>query len=170
MSGTNAEPKKSTPVEGDEHECLFPEEQEECGRLILAPCLTCGLAALDALAAVKADLRGIKSRAADSGPIDFAAAEEFAVANANSMRAANSAHSKESRSLFLMIDLARVLRETGPTMEAERDAALAVVAGVAAVIAKLAEHIDNPEDISEYWREAFDATDDIEDILSEASK
>ena len=68
------------------------------------------------------------------------------------------------------VGLALRLADALETAEAERDAALAVVAGVAAVIAKLAEHIDNPEDISEYWREAFDATDDIEDILSEASK
>lgn len=38
------------------HECVFPEEQEPGGRLILAPCLTCGLTALDALAQRNAEL------------------------------------------------------------------------------------------------------------------
>jgi hypothetical protein len=32
-----------------EHECVFVEEQEPSGRLILPPCLVCGLTALDAL-------------------------------------------------------------------------------------------------------------------------
>jgi hypothetical protein len=32
-----------------EHVCVFPEEQEPSGRLILAPCLVCGLSAMDAL-------------------------------------------------------------------------------------------------------------------------
>lgn len=35
------------------HECLFPEEQEPSGRLILAPCLTCNTSALDALEYLK---------------------------------------------------------------------------------------------------------------------
>lgn len=35
------------------HECVFPEEQEPSGRLILAPCLTCDLTALDALAQLR---------------------------------------------------------------------------------------------------------------------
>ena len=33
----------------DEHECTFVEEQEPSGRLILPPCLVCGLTAMDAL-------------------------------------------------------------------------------------------------------------------------
>lgn len=33
----------------DEHECVFIEEQEPSGRLILPPCIICGLTALDAL-------------------------------------------------------------------------------------------------------------------------
>lgn len=32
------------------HECVFPEEQEPSGRLILCPCLTCGASAMDGLA------------------------------------------------------------------------------------------------------------------------
>jgi hypothetical protein len=36
-------------LQGDEHECQFPEEQEPSGRLILTPCLECGLSAFDAL-------------------------------------------------------------------------------------------------------------------------
>lgn len=36
-----------------DHECVFPEEQEPAGRLILAPCLTCGTTALDALGQMK---------------------------------------------------------------------------------------------------------------------
>ena len=35
------------------HECLFPEEREPNGRLILAPCLTCGTSALDAMSELK---------------------------------------------------------------------------------------------------------------------
>lgn len=31
------------------HQCSFPEEQEPSGRLILAPCLICGISAVDAL-------------------------------------------------------------------------------------------------------------------------
>lgn len=33
----------------DAHECVFVEEQEPSGRLVLPPCLVCGLSALDAL-------------------------------------------------------------------------------------------------------------------------
>ena len=40
-----------------EHECLFPEEQEPSGRLILAPCLTCGTPAVDAIAKLKTDVQ-----------------------------------------------------------------------------------------------------------------
>lgn len=32
-----------------DHECVFVEEQEPSGRLVLPPCLTCGLTAMDAL-------------------------------------------------------------------------------------------------------------------------
>ena len=39
----------------NEHECLFPEEQEPSGRLILAPCLTCGTSAVDAISKLKSD-------------------------------------------------------------------------------------------------------------------
>lgn len=31
-------------------ECVFVEEQEPSGRLVLPPCIVCGLAAMDALA------------------------------------------------------------------------------------------------------------------------
>lgn len=41
----------------DGHECLFPEEQEPSGRLILAPCLTCGTPAVDAIAKLKTDVQ-----------------------------------------------------------------------------------------------------------------
>jgi len=33
-----------------DHEHTFAEEQEPSGRLILTPCLTCGMSALDAMA------------------------------------------------------------------------------------------------------------------------
>lgn len=33
----------------DEHECVFVEEQEPSGRLILPPCIICGCSAMDAL-------------------------------------------------------------------------------------------------------------------------
>jgi len=32
-----------------DHECVFVEEQEPTGRLVLPPCIVCGTAALDAL-------------------------------------------------------------------------------------------------------------------------
>lgn len=32
-----------------EHECVFVEEQESSGRLVLPPCIVCGLTAMDAL-------------------------------------------------------------------------------------------------------------------------
>lgn len=35
-------------MNGD-HECVFVEEQEPSGRLILPPCIVCGMAVLDAL-------------------------------------------------------------------------------------------------------------------------
>ena len=41
----------------NKHECLFPEEEEPSGRLILTPCLTCGVAAVDAIAKLKADVQ-----------------------------------------------------------------------------------------------------------------
>lgn len=39
-----------------EHECLFPEEREPNGRLILGPCLTCETPAVDAIAQLKREL------------------------------------------------------------------------------------------------------------------
>lgn len=38
-----------------EHECVFVEEQEPSGRLILPPCVTCGLTAMDALAQLRGE-------------------------------------------------------------------------------------------------------------------
>ncbi len=38
-----------TEVEAHGHECRFVEEQEPEGRLVLGPCLTCGLSAMDAM-------------------------------------------------------------------------------------------------------------------------
>lgn len=32
-----------------EHECVFVEEQEPSGRLVLPPCIVCGTTAMDAL-------------------------------------------------------------------------------------------------------------------------
>lgn len=32
-----------------EHECVFIEEEEPGGRLVLPPCIVCGLPAMDAL-------------------------------------------------------------------------------------------------------------------------
>lgn len=40
------------------HECVFVEEQEPSGRLILPPCLVCGLTALDALEQLYANHQG----------------------------------------------------------------------------------------------------------------
>ena len=39
------------------HECNFPEEQEPEGRLILGPCLECGLSALDAMKQMESELK-----------------------------------------------------------------------------------------------------------------
>lgn len=41
-----------------EHECVFVEEQEPSGRLILPPCIVCGLAAMDALEQMKEEQDG----------------------------------------------------------------------------------------------------------------
>ena len=41
-------------ADGLEHECTFVEEQEPSGRLILGPCLSCGLPAMEAILGVKA--------------------------------------------------------------------------------------------------------------------
>lgn len=46
------------------HECAFVEEQEPNGRLILCPCLVCGLSAMDAMADLKAKLPPVL----DKGP------------------------------------------------------------------------------------------------------
>lgn len=37
------------------HECVFVEEQEPSGRLVLPPCIVCGFTAMDALARLKAE-------------------------------------------------------------------------------------------------------------------
>lgn len=41
----------------NEHECVFVEEQEPNGRLILPPCIVCDFTAMDALAQFESDLR-----------------------------------------------------------------------------------------------------------------
>lgn len=41
----------------NEHECVFIEEREPSGRLILPPCIVCGLAAMDAVEGLR-DGRG----------------------------------------------------------------------------------------------------------------
>lgn len=48
------------------HECSFPEEREPSGRLILAPCLICGLSALDAMKLVKDRLAAAEARAGEA--------------------------------------------------------------------------------------------------------
>jgi hypothetical protein len=40
----------------DTHECVFVEEQEPSGRLILPPCLVCGLPAMEALEQLRQEL------------------------------------------------------------------------------------------------------------------
>lgn len=44
-----------------EHEHFFAEEQEPNGRLILSPCLSCGLTALDALEGTKRERDALQS-------------------------------------------------------------------------------------------------------------
>lgn len=39
----------SGPDDRTTHECVFVEEQEPTGRLVLPPCIVCGCAAMDAL-------------------------------------------------------------------------------------------------------------------------
>lgn len=38
-----------------EHDCVFVEEEEPTGRLVLPPCLICGLTAMDALEQLRGD-------------------------------------------------------------------------------------------------------------------
>ena len=45
----NARQPSKSGSENSEHECVFVEEQEPSGRLILPPCLVCGVTAMDAL-------------------------------------------------------------------------------------------------------------------------
>jgi hypothetical protein len=42
----------------DDHEHVFVEEQEPSGRLILPPCIVCGLAAMDALEQLRSEHDG----------------------------------------------------------------------------------------------------------------
>jgi hypothetical protein len=44
------------------HECRFVEEQEPSGRLILGPCLVCGLSALDAMDQLRGYVRAADRR------------------------------------------------------------------------------------------------------------
>lgn len=49
------------------HECVFVEEQEPEGRLILPPCLVCGCTAMDALNSLRVEAkREALSEAADA--------------------------------------------------------------------------------------------------------
>lgn len=50
-----------------EHEHFFAEEQEPNGRLILSPCLSCGLTALDALEGVKRERDALQERVDELG-------------------------------------------------------------------------------------------------------
>lgn len=50
-----------------EHEHFFAEEQEPNGRLILSPCLTCGLTALDALEGTKRERDALQARIDELG-------------------------------------------------------------------------------------------------------
>ena len=47
-----------------EHECNFVEEQEPEGRLILTPCIECGVSAADAIKDAKSQLSEFQSRIA----------------------------------------------------------------------------------------------------------
>lgn len=69
-----------------EHECVFPEEQEPEGRLILAPCLECGTPALEAIkeaATLKAELEAIRS---ESKRLAATAGKELLAAHAQNER------------------------------------------------------------------------------------
>lgn len=47
-----------------DHEHVFPEEREPTGRLILAPCLSCGMNAMDALDTIRAERDSLEAEAA----------------------------------------------------------------------------------------------------------
>ncbi|MGI6878813.1 hypothetical protein [Microbacterium sp. gxy059] len=66
-----------------EHECVFAEEQEPSGRLILAPCLVCDYSAMDALNQLRSDVEMWSSTATDLVRDIRALAEDFQ-ANGNS--------------------------------------------------------------------------------------
>lgn len=51
-----------------EHECVFPEEQEPSGRLILAPCLVCGCAAMDAMNQLRSEAEWVQPVLEDLAP------------------------------------------------------------------------------------------------------
>ena len=44
--------------ENEAHECVFVEEQEPSGRLVLPPCVVCGYSAMDALSQLRAARMG----------------------------------------------------------------------------------------------------------------
>jgi hypothetical protein len=48
--------RMSTDRSSEIHECVYVEEQEPSGRLILPPCLICGTTAMDAIEQIRGDV------------------------------------------------------------------------------------------------------------------
>jgi hypothetical protein len=50
-------------INDEAHECVFVEEEEPSGRLVLPPCIVCDAAALDALDQLRARIEELEARA-----------------------------------------------------------------------------------------------------------
>jgi hypothetical protein len=62
MSMGHLPPDQANEYWGKAHECRFVEEQEPSERLILSPCLICGVSAMDALSQLRWELDEVKQR------------------------------------------------------------------------------------------------------------
>ena len=88
---------------------------------------------------------GMLNRKKMTMPTDFEPAEQFAVDNANTFRNPDGSHTLKSRQLFLMVDMARTLREMAP--EVDRVGSLrAQVRGASADVDEAVRRADNAEE------------------------